>query len=261
MIDSLINGIYTITGFLWEVPIPILLLGMGLIMTISFKGKFILSVKFMWKNTLGLLFKKTANDQKGGGTISSWASGMTALASTIGTGNIAGVATAITMGGPGAVVWMWLSGLLGMSTKASEIILGQRYRIRYKSHDEYECDRPFVMRDAMGWKFGALLVATFCVLSGPWSNLTQSEALASSFHAAFGVPKWVVLAITGITLLIAMLGGLRRISQVAEKIVPCDASKNTVPRSQHATLRNEDWRWYCSYSRIFEGGHSGWLGY
>lgn len=220
MIDSLINGIYTITGFLWEVPIPILLLGMGLIMTISFKGKFILSVKFMWKNTLGLLFKKTANDQKGGGTISSWASGMTALASTIGTGNIAGVATAITMGGPGAVVWMWLSGLLGMSTKASEIILGQRYRIRYKSHDEYECDRPFVMRDAMGWKFGALLVATFCVLSGPWSNLTQSEALASSFHAAFGVPKWVVLAITGITLLIAMLGGLRRISQVAEKIVP-----------------------------------------
>lgn len=143
-------------------PIPILLLGMGLAMTISFRGKFILSIKFMWKNTLGLLFRKDSTNNKGGGTISSWGSGMTALASTIGTGNIAGVATAITMGGPGAVVWMWVSGLLGVSTKASEIILGQRYRIRYKSHDEFECDRPFVMRDAMGWKTGALLIAVFC---------------------------------------------------------------------------------------------------
>lgn len=181
--DFLVNGIQAVANFLWGTPMTIALLGIGIYMTIKFKFKYQFSLKFMFQNSIGKLFKK---GEKGEGTISSFAAGCTALASTVGVGNIAGVATAVTMGGPGAIVWMWVAGLVGMSTKAAEIILGQRYRVRYKSSNEFMCERAFVVRDAMGWKVGGFLVGLWCVISGPWSNLTQSEAFTNSIHEAFG---------------------------------------------------------------------------
>lgn len=215
--DFLVNGIQAVANFLWGTPMTIALLGIGIYMTIKFKFKYQFSLKFMFQNSIGKLFKK---GEKGEGTISSFAAGCTALASTVGVGNIAGVATAVTMGGPGAIVWMWVAGLVGMSTKAAEIILGQRYRVRYKSSNEFMCERAFVVRDAMGWKVGGFLVGLWCVISGPWSNLTQSEAFTNSIHEAFGIDKRFILAFLGITVFITVAGGLKRISAVAEKAVP-----------------------------------------
>ena len=100
-----------------------------------------------------------------------------------GTGNISGIATAVTMGGPGAVFWMWVSGLFGMSTKAAEIILGQRYRVKYtEAVDEYVCDRSFVMKNSLGWKKGGMVLAFFCFVAGPWTCMVQSEAVVNSLN-------------------------------------------------------------------------------
>lgn len=219
MTTRVIQEIYQLTEFLWAAPIPAILMGIGLLLTIAFRGKYIFAVKTLWNNTLGMMFKRNNGEDQGEGTISGFSCGMAAMG-CIGIGNIAGVATAITMGGPGAVFWMWFSGLLGASTKAAEIILGQRYRVRYNSNDEFICHTPFILRDAMGCSVGAMILAAFNVLSGPWSNLTQKEALTNSFYVAFGFPKWAIAGVMGITLLGAMLGGLKRISAIADRIVP-----------------------------------------
>ena len=148
--ETLLTVIQTISDFLWGTPMTVALIGTGLYLSIKFKFRYITKIKFHFQNTFGKMFKGKG---EGEGTVSGFAAACTAMANTIGVGNIGGVATAITMGGPGAIFWMWISALLGMSTKACEIILGQRYRVKYKnSMDEYMCDRSFVMKNARGCK-------------------------------------------------------------------------------------------------------------
>ena len=131
-----------------------LLVAVCLYLTIKFGGRYNFNLRAVAENfrhSFGCAFRKDT----GTGSVSSFASACTAMANTVGVGNISGVATAIMAGGPGAILWMWIAGLLGMSTKASEIILGQRYRVKYKeSIDEYLCDRAFVMKNAFNWKKG-----------------------------------------------------------------------------------------------------------
>ena len=143
---------------------------------------------FVQFRLLGEMFRivvhgdKTDNEKKDTGMkhISSFHAFIVALASRIGTGNMAGVATAIFVGGPGAVFWMWVSGCLGMSTKACAIILGQRFRVKYSdSMDEYMCDRSFVMRNALGWRKGAFLLAIACFTLGPWTCSVQTESVVA----------------------------------------------------------------------------------
>ena len=128
--NGLLLVIQTISDFLWGTPMTIALIGTGLYLSIKFKFRYITKIKFHFQNTFGKMFKGKG---EGEGTVSGFAAACTAMANTIGVGNIGGVATAITMGGPGAIFWMWISALLGMSTKACEIILGQRYRVKYKN--------------------------------------------------------------------------------------------------------------------------------
>ena len=219
--DSILNSILiviqTISEFMWGTPMTVALVGTGLYLTIKFKGRYITKIKFHFQNTYGKMFKKG----DGEGSVSGFAAACTALANTIGVGNIGGVATAITMGGPGAVFWMWLSGLLGMSTKACEIIIGQRYRVKFdKSKDEYLCDRSFVMKNALGWKKGAVVLAVFCFMFGPWTCCVQTESLTSSLYEGFGIDPRISIAVMGITCFITIAGGLKRISAVMEKTVP-----------------------------------------
>ena len=170
--DTILNILTAISDFLWGTPMTIALVGTGLYLSIKFKFRYITKIKFHFQNTFGKMFKSG----DGEGTVSGFAAACTAMANTIGVGNIGGVATAITMGGPGAIFWMWVSGLLGMSTKACEIILGQRYRVKYEnSMDEYLCDRSFVMKNALGWKTGAIILAVFCFVLGPWTCCVQTE--------------------------------------------------------------------------------------
>lgn len=218
--EAISNAIYWLANFMWESWMTVLIFGTGLYLSIKFKFYYNFNPKkiaFHFKNTIGKMFAKG----EGEGTVSGFAAACTALANTVGTGNISGVASAIVTGGPGAVFWMWVSGLLGMSTKACEIILGQRYRVKFeKSMDEYVCDRSFVMKNAFGWKKGALILACFCFLFGPWTCAVQTEAVTSALNEAFNIAPIISVIFIGVTCFAIMLGGLRRISGVVEKVVP-----------------------------------------
>lgn len=207
-----------ISDFIWDLPMILLLVGTGVVLTIGFRGCYnFRRWRFHFAGTFGKMFKKA----EGAGTVSGFAAACTAMANTIGVGNIGGVATAIVSGGPGAIFWMWLSGLLGMSTKACEIILGQRYRVKYShSMDEYMCDRSFVMKHALGWKKGAFVLAAACFLLGPWTCSVQTESVTGSLKEGFGVNPTITVVVLGVTCFVTIFGGLKRISTIMERVVP-----------------------------------------
>ena len=215
--QTLTDLMYQLDDFMWGTWMTILLLGVGIVLSIRFAFRYQRKIAFNFKNTYG----KVGAKGEGEGTVSGFRAACTALANTVGTGNISGVATAIVSGGPGALVWMWVSAFFGMSTKACEIIIGQRYREHYKkSMNEYVCDRSFVLKNAFGWKKGAVVLAVFCFLFGPWTCCVQTEAVTSSMREAFGIPNlWSVIVI-GITCIVTIWGGLRRISDVMSRAVP-----------------------------------------
>lgn len=203
---------------MWGTWMTVLILATGIFLSIRFRFYYnFRKIPFHFRNTFGKMFKKG----EGTGTVSGFAAACTAMANTIGVGNIGGVATALVSGGPGAIFWMWFSGLFGMSIKACEIILGQRYRVKYsESMDEYMCDRSFVMKNALGWKKGAMILAVACFVFGPWTCSVQSESVTSSLTEAFHIDPRISIAILGITCLITIFGGLKRISSIMEKVVP-----------------------------------------
>ena len=209
--------LYMIDDFLWGTWMTVLLVGIGVVLSIRFAFRYQRKIIFNFKNTYGKIGAKG----EGEGTISGFRAACTALANTVGTGNISGVATAIVSGGPGALVWMWVSAFFGMSTKACEIIIGQRYREHYKkSMNEYVCDRSFVLKNAFGWEKGAVILAVFCFLFGPWTCCVQTEAVTSSMSEAFGINPLISVIIIGITCIVTIWGGLRRISDVMSRAVP-----------------------------------------
>ena len=215
--SSVSDFLYTIDDFMWGSWMTILILATGIILSVCFKFRYQLKIAFNFRNT----FAKMLSPGEGEGTVSGFRAACTALANTVGTGNISGVATAIVSGGPGALVWMWISAFFGMSTKACEIIIGQRYREHYKeSMNEYVCDRSFVLKNAFGWKKGAVVLAVFCFVFGPWTCCVQTEAVTSSMKEAFGLPSLVTVIIVGVTCMITIWGGLKRISGVMSKAVP-----------------------------------------
>lgn len=206
-----------VNSFIWGPVMLVLLVGTGIYLTIrtnfmSF-GKF----GYIMKNTLMKMFEK---EQVGEGEITAFQAVATALAATIGTGNIAGVATAIAMGGPGAVLWMWISAIFGMTTKFAEVVLSVQYR--EKTDDGRFIGGPMhYIADGLGWKWLAVLFALFGALASfGIGNMTQANSIADAMNTSFNVPH----AITGIILVIAaavvMLGGLKRIAQVVELLVP-----------------------------------------
>lgn len=214
----LLTIISTISDFLWGTPMTVALVGTGIYLGLRFGWRYnFRNIGFHFRNTFGKMFQKG----DGAGTVSGFAAACTAMANTIGVGNIGGVATALVAGGPGAIFWMWVSGLLGMSTKACEIILGQRYRVKYsKSMDEYMCDRSFVMKNALGWKKGAMVLAVACFVLGPWTCCVQTESVTGSLTEGFGVDPRISVAVLGITCFVTIFGGLKRISGIMERVVP-----------------------------------------
>ncbi len=218
---ALTDFMYMVDDFLWGTWMTVLLLGVGIVLSIRFGFRYQKKIGFNFKNTFGQIGVKG----EGEGTISGFRAACTALANTVGTGNISGVATAIVSGGPGALVWMWVSAFFGMSTKACEIIIGQRYREHYKkSMNEFVCDRSFVLKNAFGWNKGAIVLAVFCFLFGPWTCCVQTEAVTSSMREAFGVPNLISVIVIGLTCLVTIWGGLRRISDVMSRAVPIMAA-------------------------------------
>ncbi len=224
-----ING--AVNGFVWGLPMLILLCGTGVLMTCLTKFFQVSHFGHWVKNTIGSIFTNshiTAHTAKGDMQISQFQSLCTALAATIGTGNIAGVAAAIAAGGPGAIFWMWIVAFFGMMTNFSENVLGIYYR-RRNEKDEWCGGAMYYLKDGLGAKRGcaqigaalAVLFSVFCVLASfGIGNMSQINSIAVNMNSAFNIPYFV----TGIILMalagLVIVGGLKRIASVTEKLVP-----------------------------------------
>jgi AGCS family alanine or glycine:cation symporter len=209
-----------ISGMVWGTPLIVLLVGTGVFLT--FRLGFI---QFRYLG-LGLKTAFLPNRQQENykGDISHFKALMTALAATIGTGNIAGVATAITLGGPGALFWMWITALFGMATKYAEAILAIKYRIVDKN-GEMAGGPMYVLERGLNMKWLGIAFALFGALAGfGIGNMVQSNSIADALHSTFGVEKLV----TGVTLTILasiiILGGIKSIARASGIIVPVMAA-------------------------------------
>ncbi len=224
-----INGV--VNGIVWG-PIGLaLLFCTGLWMTLRTGGFQFRRVGHWMRHTIGAVFTNkevTAHTSKEDMAISQFQSMCTALAGTIGTGNIVGVATAIVSGGPGAIFWMWVMAILGMMTSFAENVLGVYYR-RKNEKGEWSGGAMYYLTDGLGAKKGcktlgkvlAVLFACFCILASfGIGNMSQINSIAGNMNAAFHTPYLVTgVVLMAVTALI-VLGGLKRVAAVTEKLVP-----------------------------------------
>ncbi len=230
MLDRIeaINGV--VNNFIWGVPAMICIVGVGLFL--SFRTKFIQIRKFPYamKVTFGRMFKKReASD----GALTPFQAVCTALAATVGTGNVAGVAGAIAIGGPGAVFWMWMSALLGMCTKFSEVTLAVHFREKNKDGD-YVGGPMYYIKNGLKkhWHWLAYLFSAFGVLTVfGTGNATQVNTITTAIDSALfnynvisedAAPtlNLIIGIVLAVLIGLILLGGVKRIGQVAEKLVP-----------------------------------------
>ncbi len=204
--------IATLSGWVWGPPMLTLLVGTGLYLTVLLKG-----LQF---RVLPLAFRLVFHKDHGhAGDISHFAALMTALAATVGIGNIVGVATAITLGGPGAVFWMWMTGLVGMVTKYSEAVLAVKYREKGE-HGMRGGPMYYLAKGAglpwLGWLFALFTaLATFGI-----GNMTQANATAKIFEATFHIEPWVTGVVLMVLTALVILGGIRSIGRFTSFLVP-----------------------------------------
>ena len=208
-----------INGVLWGWPMIVMLLGTGLYLT--------LGLRFMPVRRLGRAFRLLAQGarhdrQRGQGEITPFQALMTALSATIGTGNIAGVATAIHLGGPGAVFWMWVTALVGMASKYAEAVLAVQYR-EVDDRGLHVGGPMYYIKNGLGprWVWLGTLFAVFgffCAFS--IGNTVQSNSVARAMKETLGLDHWVTGAVMAAALFLVIIGGIRRIASVAEKLVP-----------------------------------------
>ncbi len=204
--------IATLSGWVWGPPMLTLLVGTGLYLTVLLKG---LQFRVL-PLALRMIFHK---DHGHAGDISHFAALMTALAATVGIGNIVGVATAITLGGPGAVFWMWMTGLVGMVTKYAEAVLAVKYREKGE-HGMRGGPMYYLAKGAglpkLGWLFALFTaLATFGI-----GNMTQANATAKIFEATFQIAPWVTGLILMVLTALVILGGIRTIGKFTSILVP-----------------------------------------
>ncbi len=204
--------IATLSNWVWGPPMLILLVGTGLYLTILLKGMQFRALPLAFK----LIFRKDHHHE---GDITHFAALMTALAATVGIGNIVGVATAITLGGPGAVFWMWMTGLVGMATKYSEAVLAMKYREK-GPHGMRGGPMYYLAKGAgLPWLGSVFAVFTACAAFGI-GNMTQANATAkifeSTFHIAPYITGWVLMILTGMVI----LGGIKSIGRFTSILVP-----------------------------------------
>ncbi|MDJ0667279.1 MAG: sodium:alanine symporter family protein [Desulfobacterales bacterium] len=203
-------------AFVWGPPMLIFLVGTGFWLTLALRG---VQFRKLWYS-LYLAFVKRKEDTDEPGDITHFQALMTALSATVGTGNIAGVATAIAAGGPGALFWMWVTGLVGMATKYSEAVLAVKYR--EKDEKGEMCGGPmYYISKGLGWKWlGALFAVFAAVASFGIGSMVQSNSVADAIHATFNVPTYA----TGIVLMVftaaVILGGIKNIGRVTGTLVP-----------------------------------------
>ena len=208
-----------LSDIVWGVWTIIFLCGVGLLLT--WKTKFVQATNFV--KALRLISSgalKRDSSEEGTGDISPFQAFTTALSATIGNGNVAGVATAIAIGGPGAAFWMWTVSLFGMATKYAEAVLGVKYR--QKAEDGTMLGGPMVyLKEGLGMNRLSLFFAISALFGGIGAgNMTQSNSIALVLFSDFGIPKWFSGLVLALALWAVIIGGIHRIGRVAEKLVP-----------------------------------------
>lgn len=212
---TLEDWIGKISGWVWGPPLLILLVGTGIYLTVRIG---FLQMRLL-PYSLKLAFTKQ-QDKQSEGDISHFQALMTALAATVGTGNIAGVATAVFTGGPGAVFWMWITAFFGMATKYAEAVLAVKYRVE-DENGEMSGGPMYYLERGLGQKWLGVLFALFgAVAAFGIGNLVQSNSVASVVQSTFSVPAWVTGIVLTLFTALAILGGIKSIGKVTALFVP-----------------------------------------
>lgn len=216
--ETITAVVTAINNFVWGPPMLVLILGTGLFLQLRLKLMPILRIgtgfRMVWKGR-----RPEAGAQ---GDISPYAALMTALAATVGTGNIAGVATAIAIGGPGALFWMWMTALVGMATKYAEVLLAVHFR-ETDAHGEQVGGPMYAIKNGLGrhWRWLGGAFAVFGGIAGfGIGNMVQSNSIAGALHGSFGLAPWITGTVLTVLTGVVLLGGVKRIGAVAEKLVP-----------------------------------------
>ncbi|MFV8834874.1 sodium:alanine symporter family protein [Aquisalimonas sp.] len=215
LVTELLEGI---SGFVWGPVMLVLLLGTGLYLTIGLRGMPIRRIGYGFRQMM--LGRRAAEKDKG--EITPFQALATALSATIGTGNIAGVATAIALGGPGAVFWMWMTALVGMATKYAEAVLAVKYR-EVDEEGRYVGGPMYYIKNGLGAKWawlGGVFAAFAMIAAFGIGNTVQSNAVADVIQSNMAIPHWVTGLVLSVLVFMVIIGGIRRIAKVAEKLVP-----------------------------------------
>ncbi len=210
----------TVNGIVWGVPMLVLILGAGLFLSLGLKLMPILRLgtgfRLLWKG------RHAESGEEADGEIPPYQALMTALSATVGTGNIAGVATAIFLGGPGALFWMWLTALIGMATKYAEAVLAVQYR-EVDEHGNHVGGPMYYIKNGLGrrWAWLGTAFALFGAIAGfGIGNTVQSNSIAQAVESAFGIST----TLSGVTIALlvgaVLIGGIKRIGSVASMLVP-----------------------------------------
>ncbi len=202
----------SVSDLMWGVPLLVLLIGTHIFLTFR--------TGFIQKQIFKGIKISFSRKKEGEGDITQFGALMTALASTIGTGNIVGVATAVSSGGPGAVLWMWLTGVFGIATKYSEALLSFKYRIT-TPQGTMAGGPMYVLERGMNNKFLAVIFAFFTVIASfGIGNMVQANSISHLFEESFQLSPWITGAVMTLMTAFVILGGIKTIANACEKLVP-----------------------------------------
>lgn len=219
--ETLSNIISAVDDFVWGPVMLVLLVGTGIFLTIRIGFRSWLNLPYALRSVLS---KEARTTTRGTGDISPFAALMTALAATIGTGNIVGVATALVSGGPGALIWMEISAVFGLTNKFSECMLAIKYRTINEAGEMLGGPMTTMKSGIKNKTFGAVLAMLFAIFAVIASfgigNMTQANSISTALDNTFHVPTWISGAVCAVLVLFILLGGITRLSKVSSVIVP-----------------------------------------
>lgn len=206
------NFLSSLSAAMWGAPLLILFLGTHIFMTFKLKG--------VQRHVFKAIKLSLTKEPGASGDVSPFSALMTALAATIGTGNIVGVATAVASGGPGAVFWMWIAGILGMSTKYAESLLAVKYRVKAEN-GEMSGGPMYVMEKGLKMKWLGKVFALFTTIAALGvGSMVQANSISTVFDTVFAVPCWLTGIIVAVLVGCVILGGIKSIAKVCNFIIP-----------------------------------------
>ena len=216
MLETIEQSNTWLNGYVWGAPMIVLLMGTGVLLTILTGAVQFRYLGFALKEVLGKLTQRGTGD----GSVSPFQAVSTALASTVGVGNIAGVATALTLGGPGALFWLWISGVLGMCTKFAEIVIALHYR-EPDATGTMRGGAMYTLRKGLGLPWlGAIFALLTSLAAFGIGNMVQANSVADSLQSSFGVSPMITGLVLAAVTAAVILGGIQRIGEVTQVLVP-----------------------------------------